>query len=294
MHTMRNILKTLISLATLFSLVAMPAFALAADTNVSAGVNAGATVNVPAVTGTAAASANVTATVKTAAITRSEGRADQEIDRRTTNLNDLIAKVADIKNLSASDKTSISTALGNQVTALAQLKTKVDADTDAAILKTDVQSVTSSYRIYALILPQVRIIIASDRVVTIAGEMQLLAAKFESRISAAQSAGTDMTAAAAAYADFNAKVSDAGTQAQAAVTGIATLVPDNGDKTVMASNTAALKAARAKVAASQQDLVAARKDATAIVAAVKGQPTAPVSASATTTTQTTTSTGTGQ
>lgn len=283
MNTMTNILTKIISLSALFSLVAMPAFALA-DTSATAGVNAGATVNVPA----------VTATVKAAAVTRSEGRADQEIDRRTTNLNDLIAKVGDIKNLSASDRTSISTALGNQVTALAQLKAKVNADTDAATLKTDVQSITSSYRIYALILPQVRIIVASDRIVTIAGEMQLLSAKLESRISAAQSAGADMTAAASAYADFNAKVADAGTQAQAAVTGIATLVPDNGDKTVMASNTAALKDARAKVVAAQKDLVAARKDATTITLAVKGKPTTPVSASATTTTQTSGSATTGQ
>ena len=267
---MKKTLHAIVSLATLFSLVAVPAFALADTASTTA------TAPVPV--------------AKTAAITRAEARADQELDRRTTNLNDLLAKVADIKNLSAADKTSISTAITNQVVGLAQLKTKIDADTDAATVKTDVQSITGSYRIYALVLPQVRVIVAADRVVTIASEMQLVSAKLESRISAAQSAGADMSAAANTFADFNAKVADAGTQAQAAVTEIATLVPDQGDKTKMASNTAALKDARAKVVAAQKDLVAARKDAATIVAAVKGTPTTPVAAPATTAS----TTGTGQ
>jgi hypothetical protein len=205
-------------------------------------------------------------------------------------LNDLLVKVGEIKNLSASDKTSIQGAITNQVNGLAQLKTKIDADVDAATLKTDVQSITSSYRIYALVLPQVRIIIAADRIVTVASEMQLFSAKLESRISAAQSAGADMSATANVFADFNAKISDAGAQAQGAVNGIATLVPDQGDKTKMASNAAALKDARTKVVAAQKDLVAARKDAETIVAAVKGKPVTPVAA-ATTTTPTQTTTG---
>lgn len=268
---MTNLFKKTFGILAALSLIA-PAFALAE---------------------TATGTSTPPAAVKTAAMTRMEGKAGQEIDRRVTNLNDLLSRVDGIKNLSASDKSSISSAITNQVNGLTQFKSKIAADADLAAMKADVKSITDAYRIYALVLPQVRIIAAADRVVTVAAGMQELAAKLEARISAAQSAGTDMTAAANTYADYNAKIADAGAQAQAAVNGIATLVPDNGDKAKMAANTAALKAARTAIVAAQKDLAAARKDAATIIAAVKGQPTTPV-APATATTSASVGTTTAQ
>lgn len=256
-----HLLKKTFGMIAVLSLIA-PAFALAE---------------------TATGTSTPPATVKTAAMTRMEDKAGQEIDRRVMNLNGLLSRVEGIKNLSASDKTSISTAITNQVNGLTQFKAKIAADADATTLKADVKSITDAYRIYALVLPQVRIIAAADRIVTVAAGMQQLSAKLEARISAAQSAGADMTAAANAYADYNAKLTDAGAQAQAAVNGIATLVPDNGDKTKMAANMTALKAARTAIVTAQKDLAAARRDAAAIIAAVKGHPTTPVAPATATT-----------
>ncbi len=87
-----------------------------------------------------------------------------------------------------------------------------------------------------------------------------------------------MSASVSALADMNAKVAGANAQASAAVTEIANLQPDNGNATIMASNTAALKDARTKIQAAQQDLVAARQDSGSIVKALIA---AKVSASAT-------------
>jgi hypothetical protein len=95
--------------------------------------------------------------------------------------------------------------------------------------------------------------------------MNDLGTKLSARITAAQSAGNNVTAATTALASFNAKVSDGSTQANAAITEVSSLKPDNGDATVMASNTATLKDARSKIQAAQQDFVAARKDAETIV-----------------------------
>lgn len=295
-HTFRNLLAT----GAVLALAGIPAFALAIDVSTQTGVSANATVGAQAQTQAQVgaqtqvqtqtdASASVTAAVKTSAMVKMEERAGREIDRRVENLNGLLSRVGAIKNLSSADKASIQTAVTNQVNALAQLKAKIAADADAATMKTDVQSITDSYRIYALVMPQVHIITAADRVVTVAGEMQLFAAKLEARIAAAQSSGADMTAAAAAYADFNQKLSDAMTQAQAAVNAIAVLMPDQGDKTKMASNTATLKDARTKIVAAHKDLVAARKDAMTIATAVKGKPvTATAAATTTSSVQTTT------
>ena len=91
-----------------------------------------------------------------------------------------------------------------------------------------------------------------------------------------------MTTSVSALADMNAKIADANVQAQAAVTETASLQPDNGNATVMASNTATLKDARTKIQTAQQDLVKARQDAGVIVKALIA---ANVGASASTTAQ---------
>ncbi len=272
---MTIITQKIIGIGVLASLILFPLLA-SAETGVTATVGADASVQGAGVSTGVTANATVTA-----ALTRGKEKGDKELDRRVANLNDLSAKAEGLKNLSPADKASISTTLSNQINALTALKAKIDADTDAATLKTDIQSITGSYRIFALVMPQVRIIIAADRIVTIAGEMQLFSAKLQARISAAASAGADMTAATALLADYNAKIADAQVRAQAAVTAIATLAPDQGDKTKLAANTKALQDARAKAVLAQKDLIAARQDAQKIVLVVKGK--ASVNATASTT-----------
>lgn len=196
----------------------------------------------------------------TAAMARMKARGDQELDRRIVSLNKLVGRVAEMKNLSPTDKAAVSTTLNAQITALTALKAKIDADTDLATLKTDVQSVTASYRIYALVIPQGTIIAAADRIVTVVSEMQSISAKLKTRITAAAAAGDDVGSLQTLLTDYDAKIADALAQAQAAVNGIVTLVPDGGDKTKQAANTAALQAARAKIVTAQHDVNAARKD----------------------------------
>jgi hypothetical protein len=193
--------------------------------------------------------------------------------------------------LSATEKSNLSSSIQSQITAMNALQTQIAADATAnntSSLKTDVQSITASYRIFALVLPQGTIAAASDRVITIVGTMNDLSAKFSARISAAQAAGNNVTAATTALTDFNAKVVDANTQATAAASEVATLTPDNGNATVMASNTATLKDAHAKIVAAQKDFVAARTDAMTIIKALatfKVSAAVNASASASTTSQ---------
>lgn len=207
----------------------------------------------------------------TARITTITKRADQEIARRLAALNALESRVNAMARLSATDKSNLSTSIQTQIAAMNTLQSQIAADAAAnstTSLKTDVQSITVSYRIFALILPQGAIEAASDRALTIVGTMNDLGTKFSARISAAQTAGNNVTAAQAALTAFNAKVSDAGAQATAAAAEVASLVPDNGSSTVMASNTAALKDARSKIQTAQQDFVSARADALTIIKAL--------------------------
>ncbi len=217
-----------------------------------------------------------------AKLTVAKTKGDQEIDRRIQALNDLNARVDAMQRVTPSFKQNLSSNIQTQVTGLTQLKAKIDADTDVATLKTDIQSVTQSYRIFALVLPMSRVAAAADREVTIITMMNQLGAKLQARITAAQTAGANTSALLATLTELSAKLADASTQAQAAVSVSAALTPDNGDKVKMTQNMTALKTARADVEVAHRDLVAARKAVQTIVAGLAKLPAAGASATTTT------------
>lgn len=196
-------------------------------------------------------------------------RAGEEIDRRITALNTLTTRIGYLKRVSDAVKSSISSTAQTQITELTALKAKIDADTDLATLRTDVKSITASYRIFVLVIPQGHLLAAADRINTIADSLTAIGGKLQTRISDAQSAGHDVSALQTALTDFNAKVADAKTQAAAAISAITGLTPDQGDKTKLQANQAALKNARALIKTATQDLDAARKDARTIMQGLK-------------------------
>lgn len=196
-------------------------------------------------------------------------RSDTAITQRINSLDTLITRVNAMQKLSATEKTTLATSLQNEITQMTTLKATIDVDTDATTLKTDMQSITKSYRIYALVLPQARIAAASDRILTIVDLMSGVQTKLQTRIS--QLPSTDSTTSIqSAMSDITAKLADATTQANAAVTGTASLMPDQGNTTTAASNKAALESARNNIQTATSDLKAARADFTTIVQGIKG------------------------
>ncbi len=249
--------------------LSMPAAAVGLGVNASTSATVGGTgVGAGA---NAAANANLKATALAKLVTTAQTRADAEITRRVNALNALSTRINAMVKISASDKATLSSTIAAQVTAMTNLQAQIAADAAAnstTSLKADIQSITKSYRIFALIIPQGAIEAAADRVLDIAGMFTTLSGDLQTRITAAQNAGANMTTSVSALADMNAKVADAQTQVNAAVSETASLQPDNGNTTIMASNTAALKDARTKIQAAQADLTAARADAGTIVKAL--------------------------
>ncbi len=268
-----SLLRWSISLA-LFGGALVPALASAQTASTT-------TVAHPKLEARMAARALATSTAATKAIANAQAKADQEITRRIASLNDLNTRVQAMQKVTDAFKQSLSTNVQAQIAGLTALKAKIDADTDVATLKTDIKAIADSYRVYLLVLPQSRIAAAADRVVTIAGMMTTLGAKLQTRIAAAQGAGTDVTALTAALNDVTSKLTDAVAQAQKAVSTTAPLTPDNGDKTKAAANTASLKAAKGDIQTATKDLQAARKDVQTILAGLKKLPKATGSATST-------------
>jgi hypothetical protein len=261
--TTKKVASSVAALA-LFATVT-PAFA---QVTVNATVNSDTNVNVGTVNTTT--NADVKAALKLdAATARSKDRGNQEIDRRTAALNELSARLNGKVHLSDEQKSTLSAMLQAQIADLAALKAKIEGGTDLATLKTDVKSITGSYRIFALVLPQGRIAAAADSISNVADSLTAIGVKLQARITASQTAGADVTEMNAAFADFTAKLASAKTQAAAAVSISAALKPDNGDKTLMKTNMTALKDAQAKLKAAHADLRAAREDVRKIATTLK-------------------------
>lgn len=198
-----------------------------------------------------------------------KSKADQEINRRITSLNALNARIQAMKKISDANKTGIATTIQSQISALTTLQAKIKADTDLETLRADVQSITKSYRIYALVIPQGAITAAADRVLAIVETMNALETKLQTRISEAKTAGKDVASMETALADFKTKLSDAKSEAEAAVSEVSGLTPDEGDQAKMQANLAAMKSAKAKIKTAHEDIVAARKDAMEIIQTLK-------------------------
>jgi predicted secreted protein len=221
------------------------------------GASASTTIGVKAQANAAARLAKIIATSDTA------------ISARITDLNKLNSRIQALKNVSSTEKTSISNEVQTNISGLTSLKAKIDADTDVTTAQTDSKSIYGSFRIYALVIPQGYIAASADRVDTIVDMMTAISAKLQARITADQTAGKNVTALQASLTDLNAKIADAKTQASTAQSGIASLTPDQGNKTQLDANIAALKASRANIKTATHDLTAARQDAKSIIQGLK-------------------------
>ncbi|HEY6021638.1 MAG TPA: hypothetical protein VIY48_17750 [Candidatus Paceibacterota bacterium] len=259
-------------------LTLLPALAFAQTANVTGDVTAAATAQTPAGTVKAGASASLSATV----VATAKSRADKEIDRRVAALSDIVTRINAMTRVTADFKTQVTTNLQGQITALNNLKAKIDADTDDTTLKADVKSITDSYRVFALVMPQARIAAAADRAVNLATMETALGAKLKTRIDAAAAAGADVTALNSALTDLATQANGATAAAQSAVSASISLQPDQGDKTVMANNTKALQGAHGDIQTAQKAIVQGRKDIETIIQGLKK---INVSATASSTTQ---------
>ena len=190
----------------------------------------------------------------------------KEIDKRISSLNDLVAKVQGMKNVSSAQQTSIATTIQSLIANLQTLETTISSESSTTLLKQESQSITKAYRVYALVLPQTNLIAASDRIQTLAASLNVIAGKLQTRLS---QASTSLSSSQTALADMQSKTADALSLSQAIISEVTPLMPDQGDKTIMSSNTTALKDARTKVQTANKDLVAARKDAQTIVQALE-------------------------
>lgn len=172
-------------------------------------------------------------------------RAAAEIARRIKALQELLVRLTNLKRLSQTTKTALSTQIQTQINELTALQEKIQQETDLATLKTYVQSIVTQHRIFVVFMPQVRLLGAADALLNVADRFTIFAGKLNTRIDQAKTAGNDTTALETQLSEMNAKIQDAQTQANSIISDVSPITPAGypGNKTTLQNALTKLKAA---------------------------------------------------
>jgi len=200
---------------------------------------------------------------------RAKALAGQEIERRLRALNATAERVEKARRLNDSFKAELRTDLNSETNNLNTLRARIEAGEDPETLRADVQSITRSHRVFALVVPQAHIAAMAGRVVTITAIMSEMGGKLKARTDTAAAAGEDVAALVAALESLSAHIDSANAHARAAVQGTSSLEPDQSDTAVLQANQAALKAAREELRLAHQDIVEGRADIRIIIDGLK-------------------------
>ncbi len=187
-------------------------------------------------------------------------RGDKEINRRLKTLNTLSIKITGAKKLSSANKTALNDEVKAEISGLNDLKKKLDADTNLATAQADAQSIFSSYRVYALVVPKVQLVKTADDLQVAGDRLTALAAKLQTRINTAQKQDKDVTSLQRTLDDMIAKTKDAQMISNGVESNIINLQPGdyNSNRSILSDNRNTLKTA-------QDDIKAATADARTIV-----------------------------
>jgi hypothetical protein len=191
-------------------------------------------------------------------------RADNEINRRLDALNNLINKVSLLKRVSDGQKSAFTSEIQSNITELTELKTKIDADTDLTVLIQDVQSIVDNYRIFALYIPKIHLLVGAEIASDMADSLGSLTIKLQNKITTDKDAGKNVTNLQTLLTDMLSKIADASNQAASITDLVIQLVPSG-----YPDNRTSLTSARDMLTTARSDIQAARQDTQSIITGLK-------------------------
>lgn len=204
-----------------------------------------------------------------ASVAKTRSAVDKQLDNRIEDLGKLLARINEFKNISGTDKSAMVAIVNGLISNLSNLREEIDSTSSTTVISNARESVSKYYRVYGLIMPQLNIVGAADRMTTSVSAMLIVASKLEMRLNSlatsSQITQANITSAQNTLNSLKDKLVDAQRQAQEAVSLVAPLVPDQGDKATMTSNLAAIKEARVKIRQTFNSLIGAKNDATTIM-----------------------------
>jgi hypothetical protein len=248
-HTMNRITKATAGLGTAaVVLLGMTGTALA-DTGTPA-------VSSPTASPTAAPHGKTLAAIQALAATA--------IANRLSSLSVSINAVNNNTVITPADKTTLLATLNGDVTGLTALGVTIAGDTTAKQAASDYATVFTTYRVYALALPQVRFAAAADDMtVTVLPKLTDAQSKLAALLAGADS-GKNTPQVQAWMADLGTQITAVGTETNGLSATVLAYTPAQWD-----ANHALLSPARASLAISRNDIKTARGDISNVMNALK-------------------------
>lgn len=197
-------------------------------------------------------------------LTNVRQRGEDEIARRQSNLNELIARINATTRLTASDKAVLIAEVNAQITSLSTIKTTINSDSSFTEAKGDAQKIISNYRLYAFIFPKVQLIVAADRQQVTEAKLSTLAINLQSAINTATAAKQDTSTLQSQLNDMIAKNTAAQVISSKVEISVLALQPTDHN-----SDHDKLKAYRDQLKTAHTDIMSATFDAKNIISALK-------------------------
>jgi hypothetical protein len=193
-----------------------------------------------------------------------QANAKVQTTARTGALNTAIAKVNEAQDITASDRSTILATLNGDLAGMTTVEAKIAADTTAATAAADYKTIFTTYRVYAVAIPQSRFAAAADRL-TSTTIPKLTDA--QTKLAAAL-AGPDASKSTAALqadlTDMSAQISAATSDLNGVAARALAVTPAAFD-----ANHAIMSPIRTSVTTAIADLKKASSDAKTVLAAIK-------------------------
>ena len=191
-------------------------------------------------------------------------RCHEAIAKRLTALETASGRLAEARHVTDEHEGILSGILEDTTGSLTALDREIAADTEADALKAHCRAIFEDHRVFALVLPRTRLVVAADTAVAAAERLEGVADRIEDAIAKAEAAGQDVTQAKEDLAGMRSAIDSARTTAEGVPEGSLDLTPAdwNADHGVLTPAREALRSARA-------DLKAARELGRGIVASFK-------------------------
>ena len=199
-------------------------------------------------------------------VTNLKGLGDCEIARRFATLDRLQGAVIAAPFLTASDRQALLDRIASTRTGLGSLKSEVDGDTTVEQLKVDLPRIATDFRVYLLLAPQVNLVRGADAATAAAARLGQEAQRLQQLIDFARSRGKDVAAAQAALVAMQHDLANAGAQLSGLSAKLLALTPADWND---GSAKPVLDAARSAERSAHAELLSARRDAQAVIAALR-------------------------
>ncbi|MES2170524.1 MAG: hypothetical protein V4479_07350 [Actinomycetota bacterium] len=179
---------------------------------------------------------------------------------RITALDTAIPKVSANAYLSPGDRSTILGTLNGDLSAMQSLQAKIAADTDVATAKTDVQSIYTGYRVYAVAIPQSLYAASADALTDSAIPALLTAQHALQAALAGPDKSKDTPAVDAQMADLATQITTAQNDSSGVSAAALSVTPSqfNADHSVLAGTRASIKNAGVAAKAATADAKAIR------------------------------------